>query len=154
MDIHGVAPLLQVFDMPTAIHFYRDVLGFTIWGSSEPGDNCNWCGLRLNGAEVMLNNADEEDKRQAANDPASVARKNETCLFFGCKDLDAAYQHLRALGLNLNEPKVAPYGMRQLWFTDPDGYGLCFQHPATQKTHDEWVDTYGIEAKTIASSER
>ena len=27
MDIHGVAPLLQVFDMPTSIRFYRDVLG-------------------------------------------------------------------------------------------------------------------------------
>ena len=150
MDIHGVAPLLQVFDMPTAIHFYRDVLGFTIWGSSEPGDNCNWCGLRLNGAEVMLNTAYEADQRPAAPDPARVASHSDTCLFFGCKDLDAAYHHLRAHGLNLKEPKVAPYGMRQLWFTDPDGYGLCFQHPATQKTHDEWVDAYGSEAKTIA----
>jgi hypothetical protein len=49
----------------------------------------------------------------------------------------------------LKEPKVAPYGMRQLWFTDPDGYGLCFQYPASQKTHDEWVDAYGIEKKVI-----
>jgi len=31
MDIHGIAPLLQVFDMPTSLHFYRDVLGFTVW---------------------------------------------------------------------------------------------------------------------------
>ena len=150
MDIHGVAPLLQVFDLPTAIHFYRDVLGFTVWGSSQPGDNCNWCGLRLNGAEVMLNTAYEADQRPPAPDPARVASHSDTCLFFGCKDLDAAYQHLRGHGLNLKEPKVAPYGMRQLWFTDPDGYGLCFQHPATQKTHDEWVDAYGSEAKTIA----
>ena len=30
MDIHGVAPLLQVFDMPTSIRFYRDVLGLTV----------------------------------------------------------------------------------------------------------------------------
>jgi len=30
MDVHGVAPLLQVFDMPTAIRFYRDVLGLTL----------------------------------------------------------------------------------------------------------------------------
>jgi glyoxylase I family protein len=59
MNIHGVAPLLQVFDMPTAIRFYRDVLGFTVWATSEPGDDCNWAGLRLNGAEVMLNTAYE-----------------------------------------------------------------------------------------------
>ena len=41
MDIHGVAPLLQVFDMPTSLRFYRDVLGFTVWGSSASGDNCD-----------------------------------------------------------------------------------------------------------------
>jgi uncharacterized glyoxalase superfamily protein PhnB len=137
MDIQGVAPLLQVYDMPTAIHFYRDVLGFAIWGSSQPGDDCNWCSMRLNGAEVMLNAAYEADQRPAAPDPARVASHEDTCLFFGCKDLDAAFQHLRSHGLNLNKPKVAPYGMRQLYFTDPDGYGLCFQHPVSQKTHDE-----------------
>jgi glyoxylase I family protein len=31
----------------------------------------------------------------------------------------------------VNEPKVAPYGMKQLYVRDPDGYGLCFQWPAT-----------------------
>ena len=29
--------------------------------------------------------------------------------------------------------------MKQLWFTDPDGYGLCFQWPATQETYNSWV---------------
>ena len=102
MNIHGVAPLLQVFDMPTAIRFYRDVLGFTVWSSSEPGDNCNWCGLRLNGAEVMLNTAYEADQRPPVPDLARVAAHEDTCLFFGCKDLDAAYR--RAHRVNLNEP--------------------------------------------------
>ena len=73
MDIHGVAPLLQVFDMPTSLRFYRDVLGFTVWGSSQPGDNCNWCGLRLYGAELMLNTAYEAEHRPAAPDPARIA---------------------------------------------------------------------------------
>lgn len=149
LDIHGVAPLLQVFDMPTAIRFYRDVLGFKVWGTSRPGDDCGWAGLRLNGAEVMLNTAYESDQRPAAPDPARIAAHDDTCLFFGCEDLDAAYQHLRAHSVNLKEPKVAPYGMKQLWFKDPDGYGLCFQWPASQQTHDQWVAAYGIEPKTI-----
>jgi glyoxylase I family protein len=150
MDIHGVAPLLQVFDMPTAIRFYRDVLGFVVTATSEPGDDCNWCLLKLNGAEVMLNTAYERDQRPAVPDPARVAAHDDTCLFFGCEDLDAAYQHLRDHRVNLKEPKVAPYGMKQLYFKDPDGYCLCFQWPATQQTHDQWVDAYGIEPKTIA----
>jgi len=132
MDIRGVAPLLQVFDMPTALHFYRDVLGFKVSDSSEPGDNCNWVLLKLNGAELMLNTAYEADQRPSVPDPARIAAHSDTILFFGCEDLDAAYRHLRKQGLPVTEPKVAPYGMKQLYFTDPDGYELCFQWPATQ----------------------
>lgn len=149
MDIHGVAPLLQVFDMPTSLRFYRDVLGFEVWASSEAGDSCNWCGLRLHGAEVMLNTAYESDKRPPAPDPKRIATHEDTCLFFGCKDLDGAYQHLRAHGVQLEPPKVASYGMRQLWFKDPDGYGLCFQWPADQKLRDEWEKLYAVETQVI-----
>lgn len=150
MDIHGVAPLLQVYDMPTAIRFYRDLLGFTVANTSAPGDDCDWCLLKLNGAEVMLNTAYERDQRPSAPDPARIAAHNDVGLFFGCRDLDAAYLHLRDHGVSLQEPKVAPYGMKQLWFKDPDGYGLCFQWPASQQWHDEWVAAYGIEAKTVS----
>jgi catechol 2,3-dioxygenase-like lactoylglutathione lyase family enzyme len=30
LTIEGFAPLLQVFDMPTSVAFYRDVLGFEL----------------------------------------------------------------------------------------------------------------------------
>jgi len=146
--IRGLAPLLQVYDMPTAIHFYRDVLGFTIFGSSGPTDDCDWAGLRLKGTEVMLNTAYERGARPPVPDPARVAAHGDTILYFGCEDLDDAYQHLRAHGLDVKAPKVAPYGMKQLYATDPDGYGLCFQWPASQETHDSWVKDYGIEPKT------
>lgn len=149
MDIHGVAPLLQVFDMPTALRFYRDVLGFTVIGRSGPGDDCGRIGLRLHGADVMLNTAYDVDERPDAPDPARVAAHADTCLFFGCEDLDAAYRHLRGHGVNAREPKVASYGMRQLWFPDPDNYGLCFQWPATQETYDAWVAAYGLKPKKI-----
>jgi catechol 2,3-dioxygenase-like lactoylglutathione lyase family enzyme len=72
VDIRGVAPLLQVFDMPAALHFYRDVLGFEIWCRSGPGDDCDWVGLRLHGAELMLNTAYGADKRP----PDRVTRPN------------------------------------------------------------------------------
>lgn len=28
VDVRGMAPLLEVFDMPTSVAFYRDLLGF------------------------------------------------------------------------------------------------------------------------------
>lgn len=147
MEIHGVAPLLEVFDMPTSLRFYRDVLGFTVWGSSEPGDHCDGCGLRLHGAEVMLNTAYEAQCRPPAPDSARVAAHEDICLFFRCKDLDAAYRHLRAQGVSLKEPSVAPYRMRQLWFRDPDGYGLCFQWPTTKEGLDRSAKDYGLESR-------
>ena len=46
LDIHGIAPLLQVFDMPASVHFYRDVLGFDLVQTSpklsENADDVNW----------------------------------------------------------------------------------------------------------------
>jgi uncharacterized glyoxalase superfamily protein PhnB len=50
--------------------------------------------------------------------------------------VDGAYQHLRAHGVEVEEPKVAPYGMKQLYVKDPDGYNLCFQWPANS-TNDQ-----------------
>ena len=44
--------------------------------------------------------------------------------------LTGAYQHLVAKGFNIDPPKVAWYGMKQLYLTDPDGYRLCFQWTA------------------------
>jgi len=40
---------------------------------------------------------------------------------------------LKAHGFSLAPPKTAPYGMRQLYVRDPDGYVLCFQWPATNE---------------------
>ena len=37
------------------------------------------------------------------------------------------------LGVRVEPPRVAPYGMRQLYFSDPDGYGICFQWPADER---------------------
>jgi glyoxylase I family protein len=133
IDIRGVAPLLQVFDMPASIHFYCDLLGFELVSNSPPygaDGRFHWALLRLNGVEVMLNTAYDEGQEPAAPDPGRVAAHGDTILYFGCPDVDGAYKELVARGLELKPPTVAPYGMKQLSFADPDGYGLCFQWPA------------------------
>ena len=44
IEVRGVCTLLLVFDMPTALRFYRDVLGFEIVATSHPdaGDQTDW----------------------------------------------------------------------------------------------------------------
>jgi glyoxylase I family protein len=131
IEVRGVCALLQVFDMPTSVRFYRDVLGFEIIETSpRDGDQFDWGLLRLNDAQVMLNTAYEQEYRPARPEPARVAAHGDTCLYFSCPHVDSAYQHLRAHGIDVKQPKVAPYGMKQLYVNDPDGYSLCFQWPA------------------------
>jgi len=129
--LEGLAPLLQVFDMPTSIRFYRDLLGFEVAATSPARgpDDYDWALLRLDGIELMLNTAYEFDERPSTPAPNRAAAHRDTALFFGCRDLDAAYSYFRTSGLELKEPKVAPYGMQQLWTSDPDGYVICLQWP-------------------------
>jgi uncharacterized glyoxalase superfamily protein PhnB len=143
--VRGICPLIEVFDMPTSIRFYRDVLGFEVAMSAPPdreGDDWGWALLRLGEAELMLNTAYDEGERPAAPDPARAGAHRDTTLFFGCADVDGAYRHLREHGLDVSHPEVQSYGMKQLTLTDPDGYGLCFQWPvdtgeATGATDDD-----------------
>ncbi len=142
IDIRGMAPLLFVFDMPEAIHFYRDLLGFDVVASSGEGDDVGWVMLKMNGVEVMLNTAYDVGERPPAKDPARVAAHGDTTLYFGCQDLDGVYRDLLARGLNVKAPKVASYGMKQLYVTDPDGFGLCFQWPASEEMREQWRKRY------------
>ena len=134
LDIHGIAPLLQVFDMPVSVRFYRDVLGFELVQTSrklsENTDDVNWAMLQLNGATLMLNTAYEPECRPPAPDPGRLAAHSDAALYFGCPDVDQVFRELRSMGVDVKEPVIAPYGMKQLYLSDPDGYALCFQWKA------------------------
>ena len=134
IDFRGLTPLIQVFDMPASIRFYRDVLGFTVVTASGPVPDCGWALLRRNADEIMLNTQFEDDDRPPVPDAARKTAHKDTCFYFGCNDLDAVHVHLQANGIAAQRPSVAPYGMRQLYFADPDGFSLCFQHPEGEHT--------------------
>ena len=132
VEIRGMCPLLQVFDMRASIAFYCDVLGFEVSSHSDPREEVlfHWALLKRDGIELMLNTAYDEGQRPDVPDARRVAAHDDTGLFISCPDVDAAYAYLREKGVAKTPPKVAPYGMKQLYIRDPDGYGLCFQWPA------------------------
>lgn len=131
IEVRGGSPLIQVFHMPTSIRFYRDVLGFAVTGKakaiSDDPDDVGWMMLELGAATIMLNTAYDPDDVPAAPDAARWQGHQDTCLYFACPDVDGAYAHLVAKGVQVDPPKVAWYGMKQLYLTDPDGFGVCFQ---------------------------
>jgi catechol 2,3-dioxygenase-like lactoylglutathione lyase family enzyme len=134
IEVKGVTPMVQVFDMPRSIRFYRDLLGFKVLSSSKSmsadPDNVNWVLLQLSNAEIMLNTAYDPDDVPEAPEPGRWSGHQDTCLYFGCPDVDGAYQHMVSHGLEVDPPKVAWYGMKQLYLKDPDGFGICFQWTA------------------------
>jgi catechol 2,3-dioxygenase-like lactoylglutathione lyase family enzyme len=127
IEINGMTPLIQVFDIPRSLAFYRDILGFEIVSDSGNGDDSSWVWLRLDGVELMLNDQYEPGCEPSEPPAARTRWHKDTCLYFGCRDVDAVYEYLKSKGIQLGAPKVAPYGMKQLYLEDPDGYGICFQ---------------------------
>jgi catechol 2,3-dioxygenase-like lactoylglutathione lyase family enzyme len=134
IKVEGVAPLIQVFDMPRSVAFYRDVLGFEIVTTSPPRgpDDFDWGLLRLQGIHLMLNTAYEANERPPEPDPHRVRAHGDTALFFACPDVDAAYGYLGGKGVRVTPPVITTYGMKQLHLTDPDGYGICLQTPVSR----------------------
>ena len=130
IKVEAVTTLLEVFDMKESIAFYRDKLGFEVVQTSNPREDFTWALLVLDGAALMLNTAYDEGARPPERDRGRAAAHRDTALFFLCHDLEAAYRHLRANGVDVAEPILREYGMRQLWLSDPDGFRLCLQCPA------------------------
>jgi catechol 2,3-dioxygenase-like lactoylglutathione lyase family enzyme len=131
LELRGICPLIQVYDMPESVRFYCELLEFTLVTHSPfyADGQFHWCLLRGHGAELMLNTAYDEGERPDLPERVRVANHGDTALYFGCEDAEAAYRILLERGLEVKPPTVAHYGMKQLYFLDPDGYGICFQHP-------------------------
>lgn len=131
ITITGLTPMFEVFDMPTSLKFYCDVLGFEIVSSSSPPPNCGWAMVKKDGHLLMFNTMyDPDGERPDKPDAARAAAHGDASIYFGCADADAIYDALRTKGLDVGPPAVAYYGMKQLYLKDPDGYVLCFQHSA------------------------
>lgn len=127
--IEGLAPLLQVFDMPASLKFYRDILGFKVMMSSEDNDEAAWVLLKLNDTELMLNTAYEREYRPKSPDANRLVAHSDTSLYFGCPDTDALYEYLKESGVELGKPEITQYNWKAIHLKDPDGYALCFHWP-------------------------
>jgi catechol 2,3-dioxygenase-like lactoylglutathione lyase family enzyme len=137
IEFDGLCPLLQVFDMPKSVNFYREVLGFELVGNSPmvkspQGDYFHWAMLRRDGITLMLNTAYDEGERPPAPDAARFAAHGDTTLFFGCSDADANFRQLLPFDVKvLEKPFVTAYNMKRFTISDPDGYNLSFQEPVS-----------------------
>jgi catechol 2,3-dioxygenase-like lactoylglutathione lyase family enzyme len=110
-QVTGHATVLHVQNMPTALAFYRDKLGFTVSFSwDEPAQYVCLC---LGDAAIHLN--------------SYVPPAGPSHVAFFCKGIDALYTQLVARAVTIVEPiGDRAYGMRDFAITDPDGHRLVF----------------------------
>ena len=80
-------------------------------------------GIERDGSALMLQQIEEAEDGPAKGMGRGVA------LYFICDDADAMHAELTSRGLDLKAPKVAYYGMNQLYVPEPDGYVICFESP-------------------------
>lgn len=120
-EVRALTPLLFVDDIGRSLASYRDRLGFALMQDWSPEGKLAWCHLKRGGATLMLQQACEEDGPAAG-------RGRGVGFYFLCDDANALHAEFSAGGLTLDPPKIAFYGMNQLFVRDPDGYELCFQN--------------------------
>lgn len=133
----GLTPLIQVFDMPRALVFHRDLFGFGVVSASPEvetpeGRFSHWTWLRLGAADLILNAQYDSGERPPKPDAAHVAAHGDVCFYVGCSDIDVAHQQLMRRGLKAEPPKVTAYGLRLFSAKHPDGYTVVFQESKSE----------------------
>ena len=103
---------LPVPDLARSLAFYRDLLGLDVGYTSESMAELPTAGLVL----------DEE----AGFTPSDVA----VTVGLRVDDVDSVFTHLDARGVPVAEPPTdRPWGVRNFYITDPDGYVIEFEQP-------------------------
>jgi glyoxylase I family protein len=128
----GLTPLISVWDMPTSLAFYRDLLGFTVFFASPEVDTAEGCfshymWLKFGAADIMLNTQYDSNERPT-QPPPKIPK--EAIFYIHCSDVDLAHRELSARGLKAKPPTLAGYGLKLFSVEDPDGYTIVFQEVA------------------------
>ncbi|HXS94501.1 MAG TPA: VOC family protein [Candidatus Limnocylindrales bacterium] len=115
VECEQLHPTLVVSDIPEAVDFYVNKLGFVLgftWG--EPP---RFAGVNLGRVQLFLSKG------------TPVPSPSNGAAFFVVGDADALYEFHRANGVEIPEPIAdREYGMRDYAVRDLYGYNLAFGH--------------------------
>ncbi len=127
MAISALTPNLMVDDMPAALAFYRDTLGFEVIDTAPPEGEPVWAQTRSGEASIMLQTRASlsEELPELRERPVGATQT----LFITMEDeatFAALYTRAHGAGAVIKEPYTTPYGAREFCLRDPEGYLLAF----------------------------
>lgn len=123
--------MLEADDVGATVAFYTEVLGFTLGDSisESPGDLI-WASLVRDGVKLMFTTRHTHEDQGDVEDHDHPERPTMTgSLYFNVDDVDSLALDLGGKVALDYGPTTQPHGMRELGFTDPNGYFLVFGTP-------------------------
>jgi uncharacterized glyoxalase superfamily protein PhnB len=120
--LRTLVPLFFVANITESVTFYDRILDFRITHAWEPDGKLIWCQMTRNDVGIML-------QQMCAEDNLPQPRGAGVTLYIHCDDAEDVFLRLQERGVEVDPPITTFYGMKQVYVTDPDGYGLCFQNP-------------------------
>ncbi|MCX5041739.1 VOC family protein [Aldersonia sp. NBC_00410] len=110
MDILSSRTLLRPADYERTLAFYRDALGLAI-AREYPGGTVFFAGQSL--IEV------------AAHGGSTGPNNFQGAFWLQVRDIAAAQSELERNGVEIDRPaKQEPWGLHEMWITDPDGVAI------------------------------
>jgi uncharacterized glyoxalase superfamily protein PhnB len=121
--------MLEANSVPDTVAFYVDVLGFTCNASIDDGDgNQVWANVGKDGVALMFTGRHTHDDPEDDHDhPAEPVITGS--LYFNVDDVDALAAELDGKVALEFGPTTMAHGMREIGFSDPNGYFLVFGTP-------------------------
>jgi len=121
--IHHAAPQFLVDDLERSVAFYRDRLGF----EADFVYDDFYASVSRDGVPIHLKHADKLEAER-------TLRKAEEHLdaYVSVEDVRGLHTELEQRGTRISKPlEERPWGERDFYVEDPDGYILCFSESAS-----------------------
>ncbi|MGM0584016.1 MAG: VOC family protein [Pseudomonadota bacterium] len=130
-----IVPNLMVSDMPRAVAFWRDALGFRLvmtvdaarragQGTEAKPQGAVFAVLERGGDQIMLQTAESLAAELPVFDASAPVPPPSGALYLQDYPPEVAAGRLPP-GAVLKGPERAWYGMRELYAQDPDGHVIC-----------------------------
>lgn len=127
-DIAGIAPFFIVRNVPAALAFYRDRLGFDITFQGPDRDDIFFGIVQRGGAMIMLKDVGVEPLPNCKRDVDKGWARWDA--YLAVPDPDALAAEFASRQVGLSEPlKDTDDGLRGFEVKDADGYVLFFGRP-------------------------
>jgi uncharacterized glyoxalase superfamily protein PhnB len=145
MKLTGVTPNLVTNDIPRAVAFYRDVLGFSVVTTVPDAAPFVFVLLERDGVNVFLNDA-RTVLHETPDATSLVVGQSGVAMFFTIDDVATLWEQVRGRAPVIMALKDQWYGMREFIVTDPDGYVVTFaQRIATETRQNAELRTQNAE---------